>query len=50
MIIPEWSFEENNESNKIYNTKSMKQTTRENFKLDDMQLNKEISKKMNNPY
>ena len=52
MIIPEWLFHERIEIKiiKIYNPKSLKQLARDNFKLDDKQLNKEIAKKMIIPY
>ena len=50
MIIPEWLFKENIENKKIKNPKSLKQRARDNIKLDDMQLNKELAKKMINPY
>ena len=48
MIIPEWLFQEpvENKINKIYNPKSLKQIARNNVKLDDKQLNKELAKKM----
>ena len=35
---------------KTYNPKSLKQLARNNIKLDDKQLNKELAKKMINPY
>ena len=52
MIIPEWLFQEpvENEIKKIYNPKSLKQLARNNIRLDDKQLNKELAKKMINPY
>ena len=52
MIIPEWLFQEpvENKNTKIYNPKSLKQIARNNIKLDDKQLNKELAKKMINPY
>ena len=52
MIIPEWLFQEpvENKINKIYNPKSLKQLARDNIRLDDKQLNKELAKKMLNPY
>ena len=52
MIIPEWLFQEpvENKIKKIYNPKSLKQLARNNIKLDDKQLNKELAKKMINPY
>ena len=52
MIIPEWLFEEpiENKIEKIYNPQSLKQLARTNIKLDDKQLNKELARKMLNPY
>ena len=52
MIIPEWLLREpvENKIKKIYNPKSLKQIARNNIRLDDKQLNKEIVKKMLNPY
>ena len=52
MIIPEWLFQEpvENKIEKIYNPRSLKQIARDNIRLDDKQLNKELSKKMINPY
>ena len=52
MIIPEWLFQEpvENKINIIYNPKSLKQLARDNIRLDDKQLNKELAKKMLNPY
>ena len=52
MIIPERLFQEpvENKIKKIYNPKSLKQLARNNIKLDDKQLNKELAKKMTNPY
>ena len=52
MIIPEWLFQESVESknNKIHNPRSLKQLARDNIRLDDKQLNKELAKKMLNPY
>ena len=52
MIIPEWLFQElvKNKINKIYNPKSLKQLARNNIRLDDKQLNKELAKKMLNRY
>ena len=52
MIIPELLFQEpvENKINKIYNPKSLKQLARNNIKSDDKQLNKELAKKMINPY
>ena len=52
MIIPEWLIKENNENKikKIYNPRSLKQLARNKINLDDKQLNKELAKKMINPY
>ena len=52
MIIPEWLFKEpvENKIEKIYNPKSLKQISRNKINLDDKQLNKELAKKMINPY
>ena len=51
MIIPEWLFREpvENKVNKIYNPISLRQLARDNIRLDDKQLNKELAKKMINP-
>ena len=52
MIIPEWLFQEpvENKINKVHNPKSLKQIARDNIIIDDKQLNKELAKKMINPY
>ena len=52
MIIPEWFFLEpfENKINKIHNPRSLKEIARDNIRLDDRQLNKELAKKMINPY
>ena len=52
MIILEWLFQEpiENKIKKIYNPRSLKQIARDNIRLDDKQLNKELAKKMINPY
>ena len=52
MIIPEWLFQEPvvNRINKIYIPKSLKQLARDNNKLDDKQLNKELAGTMINLY
>ena len=52
MIIPEWLFREpiENKIEKIYNPISLKKLARNKINLDDMQLNKELAKKMINPY
>ena len=55
MIIPEWLFKEGkapikNKIKKVYNPKTLKQIARENIKLNDKELDKEIAEKMINPY
>ena len=52
MIIPEWLFQESieNKIKNIYNPKPLKQLARNKINLDDKQLNKELAKKMINPY
>ena len=52
MMKPEWLFKEVNGNKiiKIYKPKSLKQTPRENIRLDDKQLNKEVANEMLNPY
>ena len=52
MSIPQWLFKEpiGNKNKKIYNPKPLRQLARENIKLDDKQLNKELANKMPNPY
>ena len=50
--IPEWLFKELIEIKlkKIYNPKTLGQKTRENIKLDDKQLKKDLGKKVINSY
>ena len=52
MILPEWLFQEpvENKIKKIYNPKPLRELARDNIRLDDKHLNKELAKKMNNPY
>ena len=52
MIIPEWLFQEpfENKIKNIYKPKPLTQTARDNIRLDDKQLKKELAKKMLNPY
>ena len=52
MIIPQWLFEEpiENKNKKVYNPKPLKQKARDNSKLDDKKLNKELANRMLNPY
>ena len=52
MIIPEWLFKEpiENKIKKIYNPKPLKQLARNNIRLDDKHIDKELAKKMINPY
>ena len=46
--LPDWLFQEPNENmpRKTYNHKPLKQTARDNIKLVDKQLNKELADKM----
>ena len=50
MIIPDWLFQEpiENKIKEIYNPKSLKQIARDNIRLDEKQLNKELAKMMIN--
>ena len=52
IIIPEWLFREaiDNKLKKIYNHIPLRQIAGDNFKLNDEELNKELAKKMINPY
>ena len=52
MTIPEWLFNEpiENQTKKLYNPKPLTQLARDKIELDDKQLNKELAKKMVNPY
>ena len=52
MIIPDWLFQEPVEKKprKICNPDQFKQIARENINIDDKELNKELAKKMFNPY
>ena len=55
MIIPEWFFKEEQAHNKniiekVYNPKTLKQKTRENCEINARKLDKELAKKMINPY
>ena len=53
MIIPKWLFQEpveNKIKKKINNPKPLRELARDNIRLDDKQLNKELAKKMINPY
>ena len=52
MIIPERLFQEpvENKIKKIYNPRSLRQIARDNIKLDDKRLNRELARKMINPY
>ena len=51
MIIPDWLFKKpfENKSQKIDNPKLLKEVARENSKMDDEQLNKELAEKILNP-
>ena len=55
MIIPERLFKEEqtpiqNKIKKVANPKTLKQIARQNIKLNDKKINKELAKKMINPY
>ena len=52
MFIPEWLFQEpvENKIKKIYNPKPLRQLARDIIRLDNRQLNKELAKKIINPY
>ena len=55
MIIPEWFFKGERSPikkkiQKVYNPKTLKQIARENIKMDDKELDKELAKMMINPY
>ena len=52
MILSEWLFQEpiENKIKKLYNPKPLRQIARDNVKLDDKELNKELAEKMLNPY
>ena len=55
IIIPEWLFKEERSPikkkiQKVFNPKTLKQIARQNIKLNDKELDKDIAKKMNNPY
>ena len=54
MIIPEWLYKEERTSikkkiQKVYNPETLKQIARQNIKMNDKELDKEIAKKMINP-
>ena len=52
LIIPEWLYKEpiENKNKNIYNPEPLRQNARDNIRLDDEQLNKELAKKMLIPY
>ena len=52
MIIPELLFQEpiENKINRIYDPRSLRQLARNNIRLDDIQLNGELGRRMLNPY
>ena len=55
LIIPEWLFKQEQtpikkKIQKVYNPKTLKQIARKNIKMNDRELDKEIAKKMINPY
>ena len=54
MNIPEWLFKREQTPNKkkipkVYNPKTLKQIARQNIKINDEELDKEVAKKMINP-
>ena len=55
MIIPDWLFKEEQSPikkkiQKVYNPKTLQQLARQKIKMNDEELDKEIAKKMINPY
>ena len=52
MIKPEWLFQEpvENKINKIYNPRSLRKLARDNIRLDDIQINGDLCKRMLDPY
>ena len=52
MVLPEWLFQEpiENKIGKIHKPKPLRQIARDNIKLDNTQLNKELTRRMINPY
>ena len=55
MIITEWLFKEEQtpfekKIKKVYKPKTLKKIARQNIKLKDKELDKELAKKMINPY
>ena len=55
MIIPEWFFKEEQapikkQTKKVFNPKTLKQIAGKIIKMNDKELDKEIAKKMFNPY
>ena len=55
MIIPDWLFKEERSPikkkiQKLFNPKTLQQLARQNIKMNDKELDKEIAKKMINPY
>ena len=55
MIIPDWLFKEERSPikkkiQKVYNPKTLQQLARQKIKMNDKELDKEIAKKMVNPY
>ena len=54
MVIPEWLFKEERSPIKkkiqnVYNPRTLKQIARENIKMNDKELDKELAKMMINP-
>ena len=55
MTVPEWLFKEEqppikNKTKKVYNPKTLKHIARENDKINDKEIDKELAKMMVNPY
>ena len=55
MIIPDWLFKEERSPikkkiQKVYSPKTLQQIARQNIKMNDKEVGKEIAKKMINPY
>ena len=55
MIIPDWLFKEERspikkKMQKVYNPKTLQQLARQNIKMNDKEIDREIVKKMINPY
>ena len=54
MVIPDWLFKEEpspiqKKVQKVYNPKTLQQLARQNIKMNDKELDREVVKKMINP-